>query len=71
MKSLVIYAYVNKDNKQYLQDIAKKYHTSLSKVINSLISENKKAKRVLPLKDETPKYVKRAEKWKEKNTLNV
>ena len=64
----VVYAYIDSANKEYLSKLAMEYHTSISKVLNEVINQTRKLKKSLPLKDETPKYVKRAEKWKEKNT---
>jgi hypothetical protein len=62
----VLFVYTTKANREFIEDLAAKKNLKISSIVNTIIDSYKTGKKP-KFNSVVPKYVKRAEAWKQKH----
>jgi hypothetical protein len=69
-KKSVLFGYVSKENKEYVEAEKKRTGQTLSFILNNIIDARRTGART-KLQHRVPKYVEKAQNWQKKNLVNT
>lgn len=63
-----LYAYVSQESRDYVEELCREFNLSISSVIEEMIKAHKKNKKLV-LNKHVPRFVERAEEWKQQHGI--